>query len=52
VLSIVMFTVPSVILGAQIGARVASRISQRLLERSLGFLFAIVAALTLIDAAF
>lgn len=47
VLSIVLFTVPGVILGAQLGSRVASRIPQRALERGLGVLFILVAALTL-----
>jgi len=47
VLSIVLFTVPGVILGAQLGSRVASRIPQRVLERGLGVLFILVAALTL-----
>ncbi len=47
VLSIGLFTVPGVILGAQLGSRVASRIPQRALERGLGVLFILVAALTL-----
>ena len=46
VLSIVIFTVPGVIIGAQIGSVVASRIPQRLLELSLAVLFAVVALLT------
>lgn len=47
VLSIVVFTVPGVILGAQLGSRVASHIPQKTLERGLGVLFVLVAALTL-----
>jgi uncharacterized membrane protein YfcA len=47
VLSIVIFSVPGVILGAQLGSRVASRIPQKVLERGLGVLFVLVAALTL-----
>jgi uncharacterized membrane protein YfcA len=47
VLSIVIFTVPGVIIGAQLGSTVARRISQDNLERGLGVLFVIVAALTL-----
>lgn len=47
VLSIVVFTVPGVILGAQLGSRVASRIPQKVLERGLGILFVLVATLTL-----
>ncbi len=50
VLSLVIFTVPGVILGGQLGARVASHISQRTLERGLGILFILVAALILGEA--
>ena len=52
VFSIIIFTVPGVIIGAQIGSHIASRITQRKLERALGVLFIIVAALTLGEAAF
>ena len=45
VLSLVMFTVPGVIVGGQIGPFVASRISQHTLERGLAALFILVAAL-------
>ncbi len=47
VLSIVIFTVPGVIVGAQIGSRIASRIPPRLMEVSLGILFVLIALLTL-----
>jgi len=47
VFSIVMFTVPGVIIGGQIGSRVASRIPQRSLELGLAILLILVAALTL-----
>jgi uncharacterized membrane protein YfcA len=47
VFSIVIFTVPGVIIGAQLGALVANRIPQRMLERSLSILFILVALLTL-----
>jgi uncharacterized membrane protein YfcA len=47
VMSIVIWTVPGVVIGAQLGSRVASRIPQQVLERSLGVLFIIVGALTL-----
>lgn len=47
VLSIVIFTVPGVILGAQLGSKAGSRIPQQVLERGLGVLFALVATLTL-----
>jgi uncharacterized membrane protein YfcA len=51
ILSIVVFTIPGVIIGAQIGARVGSRIEQRTLERGLAILFGVVAATTLFEAA-
>jgi uncharacterized membrane protein YfcA len=47
VLSIVIFTVPGVIIGGQLGSRVASRVPQHTLERGLGVLFILVGALTL-----
>ena len=47
VLSLVIFTVPGVIIGGQIGPLVSSRISQHTLERGLAALFIIVAALML-----
>jgi len=47
VFSIVIFTVPGVIIGGQLGPAVAGRISQHTLERTLGVLFIIVAVLTL-----
>ena len=47
VMSLVIFTVPGVIIGAQLGSRVASRIPQQALERGLGVLFILVASLTL-----
>ena len=47
VFSLVIFTVPGVIIGAQLGALAASRIPQRILERSLSILFILVALLTL-----
>ena len=50
VFSLVIFTVPGVIVGGQLGSRVASRISQRALERGLGVLFALVSIITLADA--
>jgi uncharacterized membrane protein YfcA len=50
VFSIVIFTVPGVIIGAQLGALVANRIPQRMLERSLSILFILVALLTLGEA--
>ncbi|MFQ5864722.1 MAG: sulfite exporter TauE/SafE family protein [bacterium] len=49
VLSLVVFTVPGVLIGGQFGPLVASRISQRALERGLAILFILVALLTLAE---
>lgn len=46
VLSLIIFTVPGVIVGGQLGSQVASRVPQRTLERVLGVLFILVAVLT------
>ncbi len=48
-LSLLIFTVPGVIIGGQLGPMVASRISAKLLERSMGFLFVFVGMLMLTD---
>jgi uncharacterized membrane protein YfcA len=45
VFSIVIFTIPGVIIGGQIGPLVASRIPQKILEKSLAILFILVAIL-------
>lgn len=50
VFSIVIFTVPGVVIGGQFGPMLANRISQHTLERSLGILFILVAAVTLAEA--
>jgi uncharacterized membrane protein YfcA len=50
VFNIVIFTVPGVIIGAQMGSLFASRISQHTLERGLGVLFILIAVLTLGEA--
>lgn len=47
VLSLVIFTVPGVIIGGQIGPLVASKISQQLLEKALGAIFVLIATLIL-----
>jgi uncharacterized membrane protein YfcA len=47
VFSIVIFTVPGVIIGGQIGSRIASHIPQRSLEIGLAVIFIVVAGLTL-----
>jgi uncharacterized membrane protein YfcA len=50
VLSIVLFTVPGVVIGGQLGSRVASYIPQKIMERVLGMLFILVALLTLAES--
>ncbi len=50
VFSLVIFTVPGVIIGGQFGSILASRIPQHTLERGLGILFMVVAILTLGEA--
>ncbi|MFQ5629952.1 MAG: sulfite exporter TauE/SafE family protein [bacterium] len=47
VLSLVIFTVPGVIIGGQLGSLVSNKISQHTLERGLAILFILVAAFTL-----
>ncbi|MBW6474136.1 MAG: sulfite exporter TauE/SafE family protein [Anaerolineaceae bacterium] len=47
VLSLIIFTVPGVMIGGQIGSKISSKIPQRVLEVGLAILFIIVAALTL-----
>lgn len=49
VASIVVFTVPGVLIGGQLGPQVTRRVPERRLIRSLGVLFVGVAALTLIE---
>ncbi|MBE9051231.1 sulfite exporter TauE/SafE family protein [Nostocales cyanobacterium LEGE 11386] len=51
VLSLVIFTAPGVIIGAQIGSVVASRMPQKLLERGMGILFILVGILVLAEVA-
>lgn len=47
VLSLVIFTAPGVLVGAQLGSMVANRLPQKLLERSMGILFILVGAIVL-----
>lgn len=49
VFSLVIFTIPGVMIGGQLGTAVASRIPQSILMRGLGVLFVIVAVLTLAE---
>ena len=48
VLSLIIFTIPGVILGGQLGSAVSSRIPHRTLERALAILFVLVAGLMLL----
>jgi uncharacterized protein len=50
VLSLVIFTIPGVVVGAQLGSAVASHIPKSMLVRGLGLLFIVVATLTLGEA--
>lgn len=50
VLQLVVFTVPGVIIGGQLGPQVSKRVPEVPLIRSLGWLFVIVAGLTLLEA--
>ena len=52
VFSIVIFTVPGVIIGGQLGPAFASRVPQLVLERALGVLFILIAVITLAQLAF
>lgn len=52
VLSIIVFTIPGVIIGGQIGPILSSRIPSRVMIVSLGILFIIVALITLTEVAF
>ncbi len=47
VISIVIFTVPGVLIGGQLGPQITSRVTEKTLLRSLGWLFVVIAALTL-----
>jgi uncharacterized membrane protein YfcA len=49
-LSLIVFTIPGVILGGQLGPRMVSRFPQRALNRALHILLLLVAALTLVEA--
>ena len=48
--SIVLFTVPGVIIGGQLGPAFIRRVPEQRLIRSLGWLFFVIAALTLFEA--
>lgn len=48
--SIVIFTVPGVIIGGQIGPQIAKRVPEQRLVRSLGWLFLLIGVITLIEA--
>ncbi|MFV1998797.1 MAG: sulfite exporter TauE/SafE family protein [Acidimicrobiia bacterium] len=48
--SIVVFTIPGVIIGGQLGPQITGRVPERTLIRSIGWLFIAVAALTMWEA--
>ena len=50
IVSIVMFTIPGVIIGGQLGPRITGRVPERTLIRSIGWLFIAVAAITIWEA--
>jgi uncharacterized membrane protein YfcA len=50
ILSIVVFTIPGVIIGGQLGPRITGRVPERTLIHSLGWLFVAVAAVTIWEA--
>jgi hypothetical protein len=50
VASIVVFTVPGVIIGGQIGPQIARRVPEQRLVRSLGWLFLLIGVITLVEA--
>jgi len=50
IVSIVMFTIPGVIIGGQLGPQITGRVRERTLIRSIGWLFIAVAAITLWEA--
>lgn len=47
ILSLVVFTVPAVVIGGQLGPLVTRRVAEVRLVRSLGWLFVVVSAITL-----
>lgn len=49
VISLVTFTVPGVVIGGQLGPRLLGRLPEQTLIRTLGWLFLIVALLTLAE---
>ncbi|MCW6035714.1 sulfite exporter TauE/SafE family protein [Spirulina subsalsa FACHB-351] len=49
ILSLISFTVPGVLLGAQLGSRLAIRLPQHILERSMGLLFIVVGLLLILE---
>ncbi len=50
IISIVIFTIPGVIIGGQLGPQITGRIPERTLIRSIGWLFLAVAAITIWEA--
>lgn len=50
ILSIISFTIPGVIIGGQLGPLVVARVPEQRLVRSLGWLFFVIAFVTLTEA--
>ena len=50
ILSIVIFTIPGVIIGGQLGPQITGRVPERTLIRSIGWLFLAVAVITIWEA--
>lgn len=48
--SIIVFTIPGVLLGAQLGPEVVRRLNEQTLNRGLGVLFLVVALITFVEA--
>ena len=48
--NLLLFTVPGVVVGAQIGPEVAKRVPDRIMEIALGVLFALTASLLLVES--
>jgi hypothetical protein len=48
--NLLLFTVPGVVIGAQLGPEVAKRVPDRVMEVFLGVLFTVTAGLLLVEA--
>ena len=50
IMSILIFTVPGAVIGGQLGPKLVGRLPEQTLIRTLGWLFLLIAALTLFEA--